>query len=155
MERLSSENDVSVVELTFAEIVELTRLNPIDLGSVRYPPNASDRPASPSVTIASRRTRSDAISHKALEPDFVAVMVVVTFVQVGVTILTDVAAENMSAVLVVDIPALEPNVTVSIAAEHDQTTSLRANQFVEETVNVSAAEQPKTAPDEMENAVLV
>jgi hypothetical protein len=105
--------------------------------------------------VASLNTRSLVISHRALELDFVAEIVVVTLVQEGAMIFTVVAAENVSEVLVVDIPALEAKVTEPIVAEHDQVTPVSTNQEVEDTVRESEAAHPKTAPAEIENAVRV
>ncbi len=125
----------------------------MDLGNVRYPPNASTTPASPNVRTSPRNVRSEATSKTALDPLRVAKIVVVTFVQTGAITVTDVAAENVRAVFVVDTPTAEPRYTAFIELPQVQLISLSDNQAVDETASVDMASlHRKYAPDAISNA---
>lgn len=152
LEFASIDKDVNDVEVTLEESVELTMVTPMLLGRKRNPPKASSVPASGILKLRSRNTKSEDTSQVDRAPDFESVNVVVTFVQVGTVMFTDVAAEKVIDVFVVESPAREPNVTVVIGLAQVQDNPLNVNQAVEETVSCVVVEQLKMLPEEIEIA---
>jgi hypothetical protein len=71
------------------------------------------------------------ISKRERDPSFVTAIVVVTFVQAGAVIVTEVVFENVMTVFVVEIPADEERETLSMTAEHVHVRPLKDSQAKE------------------------